>query len=281
MPLVIGILIFLAFIFYINGISSEYKIESVNKSIYVGDSHIKQSIDDRVIPNSLNVAEYSESFYFSYYKLKLLLKSNPSVEKVYLGFSYHSISNYYNQFINGIHSSTIAPKYFFILPIKEQARMIYWNKGRLLSFSKNIIKQGMLKVINNDNKSFIGGYSNSFKDSHAVKSSMDKRIQLQYFQGSSIKPYSELNMYYFYKIVDLCDANGVELYLINTPLHEYYLKKVPYQYTVKLAAIIARTRLNYLDLSSMKLDDESYIPDGDHVSEKGAQFVSKYLRDAE
>ena len=129
LPIIIGGLIFPVFVIGISTIASEDQLKPYIKNVYLGDSHIQYAINDSIIPNSLNLATTSESFYFSYYKLKLLLDNNPAVENVYLGFSYHSLSNYYERFISGDYSSAIAPKYFYILPSKEQFRMIYWNKA--------------------------------------------------------------------------------------------------------------------------------------------------------
>lgn len=36
----------------------------------MGDSHIQKGIIDSLIPNSANVAQNSESFYFTYFKIK-------------------------------------------------------------------------------------------------------------------------------------------------------------------------------------------------------------------
>ena len=93
-PVVIGIPILFAFDLYVNGLYNDDQIKGNISDIYIGDSHIKHAINDSIIPNSLNIAESSESFYFSYFKLKILLENNPSIKKVHLGLSYHNLSNY-------------------------------------------------------------------------------------------------------------------------------------------------------------------------------------------
>ena len=45
------------------------------KMLFMGDSHIQKGIIDSLIPNSANVAQNSESFYFTYFKIKKLFKS--------------------------------------------------------------------------------------------------------------------------------------------------------------------------------------------------------------
>jgi hypothetical protein len=277
LPIIAGISIFLVFVICINNLSSEYQLQSNIKNIYLGDSHIQQAINDSIIPNSLNLAASSESFYFSYYKLKVLLNNNSSVEKVYLGLSYHSLSNYYDRFINGDYSSAVAPKYFYILPPKEQIRMIYWNKTNLVPFMKSVIKHGFIKLIRNDYSSFLGGYSNHFNTTSAVNSSMDKRLIFQYYNNGSLNPFSEINIKYLNKIAVLCKSKGVELYTLNTPLYDYYSEKVPIKYKEKLRKIISEFKLNYINLSNLEFKREYFIPDGDHVSRLGAEAISVEL----
>jgi hypothetical protein len=277
-PIIIGIPLLLLFVAYVNNLSSEYKLKSNIDSIFIGDSHIQQAINDNIVPNSLNLGKNSESFYFSYYKLNLLLNTNPSVKKVILGFSYHSLSNYYDRFIYGDYSTNIATNYFYILPPKEQFRMIYWNKYNLGSFIKGIIKQGTNKIADSKYNPYLGGFSNSFSNSRAVDSSMEKRILFQYQTNGSINAFSELNIEYFNKIVSLCKVNNIELYVLNTPLNNYYSNRVPKEYKGKLNELIHQNKLNYIDLSNLKLTKECYIPDGDHVSKLGAQFTSIELK---
>ena len=145
-PTIIGSSIFTLFVIWITNLSSEYQLKSDIRNIYIGDSHIEKAINDSIMPNSLNLGTTSESFYFSYYKLKLLLNNNPHVKKVYLGFSYHNLSNYYEKFISGDYSVIIAPKYFYILPPKEQFKMVYWNKKKLISFIKTTIEKRFTKL---------------------------------------------------------------------------------------------------------------------------------------
>lgn len=273
LPIIAGIL----FVICINNLSSEYQLKSNIKNIYLGDSHIQQAINDSIIPNSLNLGLSSESFYFSYYKLKVLLNNNSSVEKVYLGLSYHSLSNYYDRFINGNYSSAVAPNYFYILPPKEQIRMIYWNKTNLVPFIKSVVKHGFIKLIKNDYSSFLGGYSNHFNTTSAVNSSMDKRLIFQYYNNGRLNPFSEINIEYLNKIAVLCKSKGVELYTLNTPLYDYYSEKVPIKYKEKLHEIISESKLNYIDLSNLEFKREYFIPDGDHVSKLGADATSVEL----
>ncbi|MCC7332563.1 MAG: hypothetical protein IT232_08145 [Flavobacteriales bacterium] len=243
------------------------------RTIFIGDSHIQASIIDSIVPYSKNVGISSESYYFTFYKLKSLLKDNPSIKNVYLGLSFHNLSFYYNSVIMGEYSPSITPKYFFILPLTEQVRLIYWNRLNLSVFIKELIK--------NDNKklNFIGGYDNIFNETVAVDSSMNKRLQTQFYENKNPDLFSEINIQYLSKIATLCKKNNVNLFVLNTPLHRDYYKKVPKEYIEKLNEIVNQNKLVFIDLSNLELTENCYAPDGDHVSVKGSVNMSRKIKE--
>jgi hypothetical protein len=277
LPLIIGIPVLVGFSVWMSQLSSEYKLNPNIKSIFIGDSHIQNAINDTTIAASINLASNSESFYFSYYKLLMLLNSNPSVEKVYLGFSYHSLSNYYDEFICGEYAAVTGPKYFYLLPVSEQLKMMYWNSDKLPSFTKTVVKEGMNKLNKPNYHSFFGGYVNEFESSSAVDSSMDKRLKFQYFAEDQERGFSAINREYLHKIVELCKSKNVTLYALNTPLHEYYDSRVPMAFKQELVSAISENQISYIDLSHLLAERFYFIPDGDHVSTSGALAVAAAL----
>ena len=76
------------------------------------------------------------------------------------------------------------------------------------------------------------------------------------------------------EIIALCKSNNKELIIFNTPLHPYYRSKLPAEYINKFNSITETYDLKVIDLSSLSLEDDCYIPDGDHVSEKGSLLVT-------
>lgn len=278
----IPVIITLLGLVYLNySIEKKHTVKSNISTVFIGDSHIQLAINDSVIPKSKNIANSSESFYFSYYKLKLLLENNNSIKRVYLGVSFHSLSNYYDKFINGDYSSSISPKYFFKLTPIEQARLIYWNKKNFCSFMREVIKSGILQIYNKNYAHLNEGYSNQFRETLAVDSSMDKRLLFQYYDNNKLNSFSEINIHYLNKIIALCKKTDVHLIIINTPLHSYYYKKIPKEYKEKLTEIIKINQLDYVDLSNLELSDNCFIPDGDHLSSLGAEKISVKIKEIE
>jgi hypothetical protein len=278
LPLILAIPVLVWFSMWISQLSSEYHVDPSVKNIFIGDSHIQNAINDAQLPASINLASNSESFYFSYYKLLMLLRSNPSVENVYLGFSYHSLSDYYDDFISGEYSAVTAPKYFFLLPPSEQLKMVYWNSHKLPSFTKSIVKEGFKKLNKPNYHPFFGGYVNEFPISSAVDSSMNKRLNFQYFTDGKLNGFSETNTEYLLKIVDLCKEKNINLYALNTPLYEYYHTRVPEAFKENLRSAIEENQINYIDYSDLLKERSYFIPDGDHVSVSGAVAVCTELQ---
>lgn len=238
--------------------------------LFMGDSHIQKGIIDSLIPNSINVSQNSESFYFTFFKIKKILKSDVKIKSIYLGYSYHSISNYYEAFIYGENSKFIAPKYFFILPNKQKVKMLLSNRGNLGLFVLNVIKDGL-----NPYNYYIGQYANKFKNTKANKSSMDKRLELQYLD--SLNEISALNCHYLNEIIELCEQNGVQLVFVNTPLNPYYKAKIPSKFVMKYEELIKTNQMQVIDFKGLKLATDDFIPDGDHVSSEGAILTTKEL----
>lgn len=254
----------------------DYKLNPGITEIYIGDSHIECAVNDSLLNSGKNVSTNSESFYFSYYKLKKLVEENQNIETVYLGLSYHSLSNYYDQFTNGEYSPSVSPKYFYVLPVIEKFRLGYWNLKNLSTFIKGVLSESY-RYLFKDVTFSSGGYSNNFTNTMASKTSMEKRLEFQYYTNKKLHDFSEINLLYLSKIIELCRTNQIDLVVLSTPLHPYYKSKVPVIYINKLNEIVNIYNLKVIDFSDLTLSDSCFIPDGDHLSVKGANQMPKEL----
>jgi hypothetical protein len=237
---------------------------------FIGDSHVQACMNDSIIRSAINFSQHSESFYFSYYKLRKILDDGVAVKRAYLGFSYHNLSAYVEDFMYGKHSWEIAPKYFFTLPGSEQWKLIASNRGNLYPFTKNIIASGF-------QPSFPGRYTNDFARERVNYKSVEKRIRYLYYSDGQLRPFSGINLYYLDKIVSLCSQRGIDLHFLSTPLHLYHRGKVPQEYLDKYRETVRHYNIPVVDLSDDRLDDSCFMPDGDHVSRRGAIIVSEHF----
>ena len=135
-PVIFLLSLILFFSFYLS--QQAFILDSNISEIYVGNSHIKMSVNDNLLTKGKNVGDFSEPFYYSYYKIKKKLSDNPNVKKIYLGFSYHNLSNTYDAVVFG-KSTHLTSCYFFILPVDVQIKHLCNNVKNPLYY-KGIIK---------------------------------------------------------------------------------------------------------------------------------------------
>jgi len=260
-------------------LAGQWKLNPQTNSVFMGDSHLEGAIIDSTLPGCQNVALNSESYFYTLQKLKVIIKNNPSVKKVYLGLGYHNLSSYFEPYIFGEFSAQIGGRYYYLLPANEQWQLWKWNKNKLAAFLKNLLLSAKSVTTNNAPFPYIGGYNNLLVLSNPVDSSIQKRIQMQYYEDNEIKPFSDFNIKYLDSIVDLSREHGLSIVFINTPLATTYKQKVPEFYLKKHAELLKKYKLPYIDLSELQLASGGLIPDGDHVSCKGANELSLYLKE--
>jgi len=244
-----------------------YKLEKHKNTIFIGDSHIQCAVQDALIPDSKSFAIRSESTFFSYFKIRKLINDNPNLEKIYLGFSYHNISSYYDDFIFGKYSEKIVARYFDILPSNEKIE--YFPKN-ISVFYKHYLTTKYRGVKQ--------GYGNRFKNTTAVEEFMVERIKFQFFdEAGDLMKFSDINIQYLKKIKELAANHDLQLIILDTPLHPYYRSMIPEAYQVKYNELIEVNNLTKIDFEEMTLGEDDYAPDGDHVSDKGAEILSLHL----
>lgn len=274
--IVVAILFALLFLLATSAKSKSFTIADTYTEVFLGDSHVRYAVNDSLLKNSTNLGNSSESTYFSYYKLHQLLKSNQSIRTVYLGFSYHNISDYYDEYISGQYALGVAPNYFYLLPFTEQLQMIGWNTKRLPLFVKAILKSGV-KIWRNQN-TFTGGFDNPHINTTANQATMDERLALQYYSNDTLNSFSTLNLKSFVNIVALCKEKQVELVIVNTPMHPYYQSKVPQEFIDKYHSLIHEYNLRTIDLTLLQLPDSGFQGEGDLVSITGALRATEEMK---
>ncbi len=264
---------------YLRNYSKFYKTDNKINTLILGDSHISHAINDNLILNSKNLAKPSEPFYYTYYKLILFTKENTNIKNIYLGFGYHSLSSSYDQFIKGWFSSNTGPAYFFILPLKQQLKVLYWNKKKVLFFLKRLIKVFIYhrNEIHNRETSLSHGFDNFFPKSCVNKDSIYQRTKFQFYEkyklSDTLSP-AKLNHIYLEKIIKYCNKNNLNLILLSTPIHKENYIMIPFIFKKLFLSLKGPKKI---DLTSYIKDDCKFSPDGDHVNKLGAEITTRAL----
>lgn len=252
---------------YLNNKAKPFEYNSNIINVFAGDSHITYAINDNIIDNSVNVAKRAESFFYTYYKLNNLLQLNPKVKNIYLGFGCHSVSPFFDEtLINGENSISVMD-HFFYLPMGIQLKYIFTNINVFPKFVKNKFQ----------NKSFFG-YTNNSHPTCVNANAVKKRISF-FYQRNGVNKYSEKNIKYLHKIRELCNDYNCNLVLIETPIHHSHYNQIPKLYIDRFNNIIENNGYELINMCNIELGDSCYNPDGDHLSGKGSELVSNYLKE--
>ena len=257
--------------------SQQFHLNKDTSILFAGDSHIVGAIPDTLYLNSKNIGLRSESYYHTFFKLKYFLE-NQKIRKIYLGYSYHNIASYYDSFINGYFSSYISSRIFFILPIKEKLRVLFWNRKKLIRFINEIFKVYKLLKSNtyNSKSNFIDGFDIFHLNTAFSEKACVQRIKEQFFKNGQISEFSEFNLIYLNAIIEMCRQKGVEIVLITTPLHSKYIQGIPKPYIEKFLKFVRVN--NSINLENIALVDSCFSPDGDHINNKGIFKTNKILK---
>lgn len=108
-----------------------------------------------------------------------------------------------------------------------------------------------------------------------------KRVDYQYFQGGVERSFSTSNIEYFNEFATYCKQNGINLIILQTPMHEVYEGRVPQKFKDQFFSLIKDNDLELIDFRNLHLEDEDFLPDGDHVARKGSILISQFLKDSE
>lgn len=242
-------------------------------NLFAGDSHIQMGFNDAMIRNSKNIASAGECYQYTFQKLKYYVNYNKALTTVYLGFSYHNLSSYYEDF-----SFQTFPSFITLLSASDQIEFVK-------KFNIDILEKVNLTLFNaasnlfkhSGSYSFSGGYLDIANKQSVSDSMINQRILSQfYFQGRSLFPTSSYNIYYLKKIIELCKSNNIKLYLVNTPLYTTYISGIPLHYNEEFGRFVMINQVQTIDLSKFDLPANCFQPDGDHLNSLGATKLSIY-----
>ncbi len=287
--LFIGIFSILFLFFPINYIYNkrvEKLILDKNVSTLIcGDSHPMSALDDKIIPNSISTTLSSESYYYTYYKLKKILYNENNLKYILLGISFHSFTKSYdNQIYETEKIKNTYSKYFLILENKEKLYLLKKNSAGLLKSIPYIFKEAIITFLRSNkytNYPF-WGYFRGSENTNLNDETIRAAINRHYYDTDSglLQKFSEFQVEYLMKIVDLCSEKNIQLYLINTPVSDEYLSKIPEKFINYYYNIVRKLKFNknlkILDWHNHQLPKNCF-GDGDHLNSNGAEIFSKKI----
>jgi hypothetical protein len=277
---------------------TELKLAPGVDTLLAGDSHAEKSLDPGMLPGSVNVSLSGESLFYTYYKLKCILKQNPgAVRNVVLAFSYHNISKKFSEdtVFDKVISSFLIGRYYQYLDAEGKKRL---SGSKYLLFYRMKYDFGIplmeyteldtpnLKLLFNSHAEKakpggIGGFNPSAL-SEINQEKIIKKMKLYFFDNhANYTGSSQFMIDYLDSIAALCAENNIKLYLYNAPLHAAYRRLIPAAAYDEYDRVVRAVTKKYpnataFDISAEALEDRFY-EDGDHLDKAGAPFAGRKL----
>lgn len=273
-------------------------------TVILGDSHARHALNPAFIDNSVNVSQDSQNIIYSYYVLNKLLEDGNHFQNVVLAYSYHSLGEYYldldaMEMMRRYHIILDADFYHNLADAGKQSaemRTRYYADCLFmpLGISNDFYEMFQAKPDQFRSFSFIGGFEQNPKArlkpplelnpaqiaSQAIHTKPNANLKYlsktieRHYSPSAKADVSPLTAMYLQRIAKLCSEHHITLYLVNTPLHPEYLKRIPLQ-TVNSVDSLAYSLEKkyytvYLNYSNMLLGDQYYY-DYDHLTTAGSK----------
>ncbi len=255
--------------------------------LIIGDSHIQTTLDPSLIPGSQSVAMSAEPFMASYFKMIRILKANPGVSSMVLGFGPHNVAFFNDEkFSSPQFAAEMFSRYNSLVP--------WWTLGEVpVSVSEGIVGEARLRwtpnrlLLRNFFHSFAGRptrappYLGAYRpqpEAELTEEDFSGVLQRQFTHPPSESACSDVQGRYLRKMVDEALNRGIRVLLVATPTHRRYRQSIPPELTAYYAGLwdelVQKPGVKGLDLSAMDLPDSAFR-NYDHVAEPFAKPISE------
>lgn len=285
--LFIGIFIlsflFLSINFIYNKRVEKLTLDKNISTLICGASHLMCALDDKIIPDSINISLSAECYYYTFYSLKKILNNDNNLKYILLGLSFSSYGEFFdNQIYETEKIRYMYPKYFLILKNREKISLLKKNPIGLLKSSPYILKNALITFFKSNkyaNYPFWGYFHDNINLSDG---NIYVAINRHYYDTDSglLQSFSALQLEYLMKIIDLCSKKNIQLYLINTPVSNEYFSKIPEKFINHYYNIAKKLKSNrnvkILDYHNYQIPKNCFR-DADHLNSNGAKIFSEKI----
>jgi hypothetical protein len=300
--LLVGVCVFSNYILRSSLNDKVFRFGSNIDTIIAGDSHPMCSVDPEILERAENVSAKMENYFYTYYKLKHFLDSNPGIKNVILGYSYHNLSKAYEEGMlfdperfDDDRVFANQEMYFMLLNDEGKDRIKSIKREYFINYlkydigipfrvykDKYFIKKILGRELKRHDYEFYGGFYSALV-SKIDKKQIEDNIIRHYYENNSYGGVSGVMQEYLVKIIQMCSEKKIKVYLFNAPLYSYYREKVPKaaisDYEKISRFLLSRyPGLRIVDLAGSALDETHFI-DGHHLNAKGARIASRILRE--
>lgn len=259
------------------------------KYLSLGNSH--NCVNTYILENSFNYGSPGENYIQSYYKLKSILgKSGKRPENVIL---FADISSFGPKTADRLEYNSYWIKYidyFELAKIKRDRDILSkWLEGKFFSFAGNYkdiqltfiyaIKIGKLELHNGYRPH--RDFKNFAREQNKIKQA---RAKANIYLSKQDYPDKDI-VFYFEKILQLCQDHGINVILIRIPVTREYFEIasdiVPVDEMYEQVQVICDNYPNvthFLDYHGHYFDHPEYFFDPDHLNPRGSDLFTERLK---
>jgi hypothetical protein len=246
--------------------------------VYFGHSQAACAYNDSLIRNFRNYAGSMEGYFYTYYKLKKTILSNPHIKTVFVECTNNQFEKFAENRIWGKYMPSLSPKY---MPVLDAEGLLLLGKKSPLAFTKAFSASQKLKIeylIGNDENYFtknkIAGYTwrkTSFKQ-EKIDSIILRNNNPEFKKDKT--GYSPDNIFYLKQIVDFCELNNVNVYFVRSPMPSFLQITNDSLFRSVLTKEFRHT--TFIDLKDYPLANKDFN-DNIHLNYMGAMKLSKFM----
>lgn len=248
-----------------------FKITDSKNILILGDSHTRYAINDKILKNTCNFSYKADSYFYTYVKLRHILKLNPQIDTVFISFSGHNIhkENEEAWLFNDSHLHERLKNY---LPMLNFEDIIFIAKSNPSELCSSLFGQILFPMYFFTKKERYGGYKDVYGSE--LKEELQK-LKLKQNKGESTFKEAEFEKLYLMKSINICKSYKKTIILINPPLHKSINQnqEVLYQFYEKYFSDVL-----FYDFSKIKMEDE-HFRDLVHLSPLGSTYLSEMIKE--
>ncbi len=250
-----------------------YKVPVDKKILILGNSQSERGLNDKIIEHSINLSQAGDAHFYTYYKLKKVLETNPQLKYVLL---IYTNNNFFVEMDNWIfdeqHIGFKYPKYGHLISISDKFFLLRNNPGSFLVACRDAFRTNLQLLLHKPTfvyKKLEWGKYESL-DGVIDYSKPHKQID-GFYADSSI---SKIDLQYLLKIDAVCKKLNRKIILIRMPMHKTFDKTNDLEVFQMYKSDLSHLPLwDYMDY----LKNDSLFVDPQHINTAGANEMSKLI----
>lgn len=253
----------------------QYRLDRDVTGIILGHSQPECAYNDTIIKDFQNVARSAESYFYTYYKVKVLIEQNPQIDTVLLEFTNNYLENETAAWTRRTDIiSNYYPPLSNVITITDKLKLLIKSPSSFIMASSLASKERLVRILkgNLNYTGQWGGYN------YLIRNKTDSLIA--HFRKEkkpiSLRLSDNLNLFYLRKTINYLKEKDIQLFLVRSPINEHY-KNIKYEHQFQKLLKNEFNDVEFLDFSDFPISNDEF-GDLKHLNYKGARKYSKWFQ---